>query len=504
MAKNEKSDLSRRKFLGSTAVVAAAAVAGDQLLFPKGVEAVRTPAKWDREADVVVVGTGYSGFTAALEAFDAGSKVILIEKAATVGGNSIIANGNYNAVDPERQKKQGIQDSTDLFYAQTLAYGDYFADPEKLRFLVDNAFSGLQWLEKMGVEFNPTVVGMPPTLRTHPPAKNGRGAAIVSALKAQAEKRKIPVLLEYKLTGIVREKPLTGAVQGIEVEHRGKKLYIKAKKATVLATGGFSADVKLRSKYVPRLDADVLTTNNPGATGEAILAAQDEGADVVDMEFIETPFPCNPKTRKMGSVVNAGKDSAVFVNIKGERFVAEDAKQGDLNNALLQQPKRFLLWVADDRCAKAGNEAATADLLKQNLCFKGDTLEDLAKVLKEQFDVPPYKFLATVKQYNEFAAKGEDKQFRKAAAALKALEKGPFYASPAQVGVQHTMGGLRTKGSTAQVVDRSGNPISRLYAAGEVSGGTHGDNRIGGNGTAAAIVFGRLSGQKAAAEKPWG
>jgi len=350
----------------------------------------------------------------------------------------------------------------------------------------------------MGVEFVPKVFGT----RGHAPANNGKGAAIVGALKAQVDKRKIPILLEYKLTGVVREKPLASAVQGVEVEHRGRKLYIKGKKAVVLASGGFSANVQMRSRYAPQLDAEIPTTNAPGATGEAILAAEDEGADVVAMDYIETAFPCNYFTKKSGSVVSSGKDSAIFVNLNGERFMAEDAKQADMNSAILLQPKKVLLWIADDRCQKSSNDAMTADMLKQNLCFKADTLEELAKVLKEKLGVPTDKFLASVKQYNEAASKGEDKQFHKAAANLKPIEKAPFFASPAQIGAHQTLGGLRTKGSTAQVLDREGKPIPRLYAAGEVSGGTHGDFRVGGNGTAAAIVFGRLSGKNAAAEKP--
>ncbi len=496
---DEKRSLSRRKFIGSTAAAAAAAVAAEQLLLPQAVHAVRTPAKWDREADVVVVGTGYAGLAAALEAEAAGNKVILIEKAPIAGGNSITANGFYNAVDPERQQKQKISDSIDAYYKQTMANGEYLSDPEKARFMVENALAGLQWLESMGVAFVPNVIGT----RGHAPANNGRGAAIVNTLKAQAEKRKIPILLEHKLTGVVREKPLMGTVQGIEVEHRGKKLYFKAKKATVLATGGFSADVKMRSKYAPLLNAEVPTTNAPGATGEAIDAAQDEGADVIGMDFIELAFPCNYFTKKMGSVISSGRDSAIFVNLQGERFVAEDGRPAVVNESILLQPKKVLLWVADDRCQKGLNEAMTADVLKQNLCFKADTLEELAQILKVKLDVPPDKFLATVKQYNESAGKGEDKQFRKTPANLKPIEKAPFFASPAQLGAHHTLGGLRTKANTAQVLDRYGNPIPRLYAAGEVSGGTHGANRIGGNGTAAAVVFGRLAGQKAAAEKLW-
>lgn len=501
---DEKSTVPRRTFLGSTAALAATAAVGSQL-FPTSLHAITAPAKWDQEADVVVVGTGYSGLCAAIEAFDAGSSLILVEKNPVIGGNSITASGGFNAVDPERQKKQGIDDSIELHYKQTLAGGDYMGDPEKVRFMVENALDSLHWLEKMGVQFDPTVYTIVGALypRSHDPANNGRGAAIVKALKTQVDNRKIPILYSYKLTGIVRESPLTGMVQGVEAEHRERKFYLKAKKAIVLATGGFSADVAMRSKYVPRLDAEVPTTNVPTATGEAILCAEDEGADVIGMDYIQLLLACNYYTKQYGSIINLGIDYAVFINTKGERFVSEDARRDVMADAALQQPEKVMFWIADDRCKKRFNEQITAGIVKDGLSFQADTLEDLAKILKAKFDVPPDKFLESIKRYNEYAASGDDKQFHKALTNLKPIEKPPFFASPTQVGVHHTMGGIRTKGTTSQVIDRHGRIIPRLYAAGEVSGGVHGTNRLGGNATTACVVFGRSAGKNAAAEKPW-
>ena len=497
-------DVSRRQFLGTSAAIAAGAMVGDQL-FPRELRAVSIPNAWDQETEVLVIGTGYTGLVAAIEAHDVGSKVVILEKNPFLGGNSITASGGFNAVDPERQKKQGIEDSIDLHYRQTLAGGDYRGEPEKVRYLAEHALEGIKWLESIGVEFEPTVYTIVGSLypRSHDPVKHGRGAAIVKALKSQVDKRNIPILLQHKLTGIVREKPLEEMVAGAEVDNKGKKLHFKAKKAVVLGTGGFSANVQMRSKYDPRLTAEVPTTNVPTAIGDATLIAEDMGGDVIGMDYIQLLIACNYFTKKYGSLANLGIDSAVFVNTKGVRFVAEDARRDVMSDALFEQPMKLLIWVADDRCAKRYDAATIERLVKEKLVFQTNSLADMGIILNEKFKIPPDTFLETMRKYNEAAAKGVDKEFGKNATNLKAVEVPPFFASPTQAGVHHTMGGLRTQGATGQVLDRHGNVIPRLYAAGEGIGGVHGTNRLGGNATAACIVFGRVAGRNAAAERPW-
>jgi flavocytochrome c len=494
-------ELSRRRFLGSTAA-AIGAVGAVQLATPRELAAVPVPRTWDRETDVVVVGTGYAGLAAAIEAHDAGSRVVVVEKAGFVGGNSTIASGGYNAVDPERQKKQGIEDSVDLHVKHTLAGGDYRADPAKVRFLVEHALEGITWLESLGVQFEPTVYTIVGSLypRSHDPINNGRGGAIVKTLKAQVDRRGIPILLEHTLTGLVRERAADAPVLGVQLQAAGATFAVRARKGVVLATGGFSADVAMRSKYDPRLGADVPTTNVPTATGEAILAAEDEGADVIGMSYIQLLIACNYFTKKYGSLANLGIDSAIFVNLEGKRFVAEDQRRDVMAEALLQQSKKVLLWVADDRCKKRFTMEALDRFLKQGLIFKADTLEGLAAILKEKFGTAPDAFLATVRAYNDAARQGVDAEFGKQRTNLKTVEQGPFWASPTQAGVHHTMGGLRTHGTTGQVLDRRGRLIPRLFAAGEVTGGVHGTNRLGGNATADCIVFGRAAGKEVSAQ----
>lgn len=493
--------VTRRQLIAGAAVTAG--VVGTGLLTPRVLRAVEPPKKWDRKTDVVIVGTGFAGLAAAIEAHDAGAQVLLIEKAETVGGNSIIASGALNCVDPERQKKQNIEDSIDLHFKQTIEGGDFRGDPEKVRFMVEHGLEGLQWLEKLGVEFEPKVYAVVGALypRSHDPANKGRGASIVRGLKAQVDQRKIPVMNPCAMTGIVRQKPLNGDVLGVEAEFRGKKIYLEAKKAVVLATGGFSADVPLRSKHDPRLDKEVPTTNVPTATGEAIAYAEDLGADVVGMDFIQMLIACNFFTKKYGSLANLGIDRAVFLNTAGKRFVAEDSRRDVMAKAVLEQPQKVLLWVADDDCQKRFNPAMTEQIIKDGYSFRADTLEGLAKILKEKFNMPEDVFLKSIAEYNEMVKKGKDEAFGKKPTNLKPIEKAPFYASPTQAGVHHTMGGLRTKGTTGQVLDRYGKVIPRLYAAGEVTGGVHGTNRLGGNATTDCIVFGRLTGVNAAKEK---
>ena len=499
--KQTDSNLSRRNFLRKGALMTAGAVAGSHF-FPRALRAKEVPKAWDKETDVLVVGTGFAGLAAAIEAHDAGARVILVEKNKFVGGNSVIASGGYNAVDPERQKAQDIKDSVELHYQQTLEGGDFRGDPENVRYFVENALDGLKWLEKLGAEYDPKVFTIVGALwpRSHGVAGGGRGAATIKVMKDQVKARNIPILMEHKLTGLTREYPEKGKILGVELEHKGATLHIKAKKAVVLATGGFAADVSMRTKYDPRLTKDVPTTNVPSATGEAILAAADVGSDIVGMDYIQGLIACNYYTKKYGSLANLGIDHAIFVNIEGKRFVAEDQRRDVMAEGTLVQPKKVLLWVADDQCKKRYNDKKIEKILEKDLIFKADTIEGLAAILKEKFEVPVDVFIETVKKYNESARNGVDNEFGKRPTNLKPLEKGPFWASPTQVGVHHTMGGIRIIGPTCQVLDRWGKTIPRLYAAGEMTGGIHGTNRLGGNATADCIVFGRTAGKKAAAE----
>jgi len=510
MSKQEKKEeqstgISRRNFITGTGVAMAGALATGALL-PGKVEAVPPPKKWDRTTDVLIIGTGYAGLAAAIEAHDAGCKVAIIDKAVVIGGNSAIASGIYNCSEPDVQAKYGIKDSPEQHYQQTLAAGDFRGDPEKVKYMTYHALEGRKWLEKQGVKFDEkpyTAVGAL-WARSFDPVNKGRGGAIIRTLKAQVDARKIPVMMNVKLKALVRQKPLNGDIMGAVVTEKGKDVYFKAQKAVILATGGFAADVAMRSKHDPRLTAEVPTTNVPWATGEAIVIAGNEGADVHGMDYIQMLIACNYFTKKYGSLTNLGVDHALFVNLDGKRFVAEDQRRDVMAEAVLKQKNKVLLWVADEKCSKRFNPKMTEEIIKDGLAFRANTLEELAKILNAKLQVPEATFLESVAKYNESVKKGKDDEFGKKPDNLKPVSVGPFYASPTQAGVHHTMGGIETKGTTCQVMDRENKVIPRLYAAGEVTGGVHGSNRVGGNATVDCIVFGRNAGINAAKEKPWG
>ena len=515
--------MNRRDFITMTSLGLGAAAVGAG--FKVGEAAAEVPKKWDRQADVLVVGTGYAGLAAAIEVHDAGAKVVIFEKMPTIGGNSIIAGGAYNAVDPERQKAKGIKDSTDLHFEQTIAGGDFRADPVKVRYYVEHALEGWQWLEKMGVE-NILLYQVYGALwpRTHRPKykdKPTNGASIVAALFDQVKARKIPVMMEHKVTRIFREQPAEGKVLGLQVEARGKKLNYKAKRAVVLASGGFCADVEMRMRHDPRYDARFGTTCHPGSTGEVLNQAQDIGADIIGIDFIQSIGPTGPDVRYVkppaGTVALLGSimmsmggltvNRCVYTDLKGNRIVAADARRDYITEAGMRTPEMVCVGIGDDisRQNTTYGEMPVAKLEKMmqehpKELFRADTLAELAR----KMGMPdPAVLEEAVKKYNSYVDAKKDPEFGQLPHNLIwKCEKPPFWGCTASPALHHMCGGLRTKGNSTVVLDRWNKPIPRLFAAGEIAGGVHGSNRLGGNATGDCIVYGRLAGREAVAEKP--
>lgn len=490
---NVKGAMSRRDFIRSAA--AAGAVAGAASLFPGRAEAIPVPKKWDKTTDVVIVGTGYSGLAAAIVSRQLGMSVLALEKMAVPGGNSIIAHGGANAVDPVRQRRQNIEDSTDLHFRHTMEGGDNINDPEKVRYFVDHALEdAVNYLEKMGVKWPEKVVRGYGSLweRTHYPGTytdpKGRlwkmGAANVRAQLDEMERIKQPILLNHEVTGLVREKPLDGRVLGVEVKSKGRRMYFKARRGVILASGGFGANIAW-VRLLDRRLAETGTTNHPGATGECIKYAQDIGADTLHMDYIQaiplndvkSPFKASfflidsEEVRK----ASASMPYRIFVNREGKRFVNESDRRDVIKQAVLAQPPFEPLPAV-----------------------KADTVEEL----ESKLGLPKNSLVATVREYNAACEAKKDPLFDKHSSVLVPIKTGPFNGNSRAMQRHHTMGGLRVQGTTGQVIDRAGKPIPGLFAAGEVTGGTHGANRLGHNATVDCLVFGQLCARTVAKEKP--
>jgi len=509
----EQKRISRREFVkgaavGAAGVAAAGALASCTTATPEviketvevPVEVIKEvelkpwlPEKWDEEADMVIVGTGFAGLAAAVTANELGQSFLLLEKMPVPGGNSIIAGGGINAADPERQIPQGIEDSTDLHFKHTIEGGDNIADPEKVRYLVENALEAVQFTEKYGVEWRDTVSQGFGALypRTHSAIKyvdkDGNelrsGRATIIALLEHLEKVGEEVLFEHKVSRLIRESPLEGRVLGVEVEVNGDKKYFKANKGVILASGGFAGNPEWVAK-LDRRQAGTDTTNHAGATGECIKFAEDIGADTLHMDYIQAIpsfWGLKPGFKAMFYNINSeemraagGASGYIFINVDGNRYVAESQRRDVIRDATVVQP---LFEPLEERVVV-------------------DTLEEL----EEMLGIPKGNLVETINRYNAFCDAGEDLDFDKDPYTLVAFRTPPFRAMSHAIARHHTMGGLLVEGTTAQVVDRWGEIIPGLFAAGEVTGGTHGANRLGFNATPDCLVFGQLTANIVAAE----
>lgn len=452
------------------------------------------PQRWDEAADMVIVGSGFSGLAAAIVAKELGLSVILIEKRPTPGGNSVIAGGGANAVDPLRQGRQGITDSIDLHFRQTMEGGDHINEPEKVREMVDNALDGaVNYLERLGVGWPEKVVRGFGSLyeRTHYPGyyidKNDKkwvkGAANIHAMLDRLGNLHQEIHYNHRMTRIIREKPLHGRGLGIEVDAVGNQRFFMAKRGVIIASGGFAANLQWVTQLDPRL-AHTHTTNHKGATGECIKLAQDIGADTLHMDYIQA-IPEKVKAPFKGMFfqiesqeirnISASMPYRIFVNIKGKRFVNEGARRDIVKNAALSQP-----------------------LFPPQKNMKADSIEEL----EDRLGLPEKSLVKTIESYNIACEIKKEMDFGKDPTLLVPIKTPPFHAISKAIMRHHTMGGLLVKGTSGQVIDRWGNVIQGLYAAGEVTGGTHGANRLGHNGTVDCLVFGQLCARMIAKKNP--
>lgn len=464
------------------------------------------------DADVVVVGGGGAGLAAAVSAAQSGATVVVVEKLDILGGSTNVSEGALNAVDPVRQGAQGIEDSVEKFISDTFNGGHEKGTMELIEYLCNNSMAAVEWLETVGVEFSGEVGRATGALwdRSHYPAENGKTSKSGNIYIQTFDKVLKGMDNVTILTGTEAKELITadGAVTGVKATGKqGETVTLNAKNGVILATGGFGSNKDLLAEYNTGVWAHVdltklgCTNMSLSAQGQGIEMARKVGADVTGMDDIQV-HPCGtPGTGLMENIRTSG-NNRIFVNIHGDRFVNEGAARDTLAQAIFDQEEQTYYVVVNSvrfpsRDWVDAYGGTIASMVAQGVVVEADTLAELA----EKTGMDAAKLQASVDAHNAVArGEKEDELGFKPGNGEVELTTGPWYACKKVPTVHHTMGGLLIDTDT-HVIGTDGNVITGLYAAGEVTGGIHGSNRLGGNAIADIMTFGKQAGANAAAGK---
>ena len=438
------------------------------------------------DTDVVVIGAGGAGMSAALTAKENDVDVVLIEKMVYLGGNTVRAKGGLNAAETKYQKAMGINDTIQTFIDDTMNGGKNINDPELVAYLAQNSSDAIEWLDSMGISLKSIVSsGGASKPRMHAPEGGGdAGKYIIAGLQKQLEPKGIKIYTETKAVEILMK---DGKVAGVLAETPNGKMTINAK-AVIMATGGFSANEELYTKYRPELKG-FITTGHPGGTGDGIFMAESVGAALVDMKEIQIHPTVEQSKSELVTEGLRGR-GAILVNQEGKRFGDEMATRDVVSADVLAQTGSYAYIIFDNNLRK--NMATVESMVTLGIVTEAPTYEELAQKL----NIPADAFKASMDKWNNDVKAKKDSEFGRTQAMDWTLEEAPYYAIKIAPAVHHTMGGIKIN-TNAEVISTNGNAISGFYAAGEVTGGIHGANGLGGNAIADIIIFGRQAGKNA-------
>jgi flavocytochrome c len=461
------------------------------------------PETWDRGTDVVIVGAGGSGLAAAIEASGAGAEVIVLEKAPVIGGDTALNGGVMAGYETRLAKEKGIHVSLEQIkeFVASRLHMDGPVEPEIESIILERCGETIDWLATMGVAFKDEVVPHPQYSPVLPLIHwtDGGGKAYGEPLLAAAQERGAEVLLETRATALVADN--SGRVIGVTAESNGDTIHIKARKATVLCSGGYGGSPKMVSLFVPGL-AGVGSICAPSNTGDGLTMGADQGSLIVRMSFYPNVFPTVDVETGHLLMYDAMNQGGILLNEVAERFCNEDLPTyTELPVAMLkqiaQQEDRFVWMLMND----SPELQYTIEIFGPNLA-KADTIEDLAGTA----GLDPSKVKAAVDRYNQLCATGDDTDFGRMTEYLIPINTPPFYLAKVDCRTVTTGGGLKTD-TEARVLrftpvgneDGVAEPIPGLYAAGS----TVERNNIDGWTVSGVFTMGRIAGQNAAAEASW-
>lgn len=444
---------------------------------------------YGEETDLVVIGSGGAGLSAAITAAQAGKQVIVLEKQPIIGGNSLRSEGGMNAAGTIQQLMHGVtNDSAQQMSQDAQKGGHYLNNPELTLTLAENSKDAEAWLLSLGAKFCHRMGrgGGQTVARGHGPCDGSAvGQELMRVLYGTAKDMKnIQIRPNNKATQILTNDK--GVVTGVKVKDKDKEYTIDSK-AVVLATGGFGANNELVAKYRPEYKG-FATTNNPGAVGDGLKLAEGVKATFVDLREIQAHPTVVPEKGILISESMRARGS-YLVNHEGKRFIDELKPRDVVAAGVLAQPGGKAWLVMDDKLVQSNKLAA--GYVKQKLAVSGKNVEEFAKAM----NVPVDNLKATIAQYKKAYETKKDDAFERPE-MLTPNDVWPLYAIEITPAIHHTMGGVRIN-KNAEVIGITAKPIPGLYAAGEITGGVHGGNRIGGNAVADIVTFGRIAGTNA-------
>ncbi|MBA1434030.1 flavocytochrome c [Bombilactobacillus bombi] len=438
--------------------------------------------------DVIIIGSGGTGLTSALQAHELGLKPVILEKMAKIGGNTTKASSGMNAAETMVQLSHHIVDSYEDFYDDVYQGGGQRNNPELLHYFTEHSALAIDWLAAHDIHLDDlTITGGMKVMRTHRPASMAPiGGFLVTELLKQVAQAQLPLFTQAHVTQLLQE---NGKMSGVQVKIGEQECQVLAP-AIILATGGFGAGKELIQKYRPDL-AELKTTNQPGALGDGIQLAQAIGAKVVDMDQIQvhpTVQQDGERPYLIGEAVRG--EGAILVNKQGQRFVNELDTRKNVTAAINALQENGATLIFDQGIRQRVKAIEFYDQI--GLVKTGQSLKDLA----EQNGFDAEVFQQTIKTWNQSVQDHQDSQFSRQTGMERSIQSAPYYSIHIAPAVHYTMGGIAINAQT-QVLNQQQKVIAGLFAAGEVAGGLHGNNRIGGNSIAETIIFGRQAGQQA-------
>lgn len=523
--------------LAAKEALLAAGMSEEAITAPVIKEAAVAGEAFEKTADIVVIGAGGAGMSAALEAANLGASVIVLDKMAYIGGNTLLAGSAMNASHPTIQATQTMPaervetiesllalepncelmsvwqkqitaelnaykstgstflfDSTALHKLQTYVGGDYVGTPELIEIMCDQAIGGVYWLENLGTIWKDEIVsayGSTWTRSYNPTMDLGTaGAGFVNPQRDAFLEKGGELLVGHKAEELVMADGRVVGVKGQTAD--GTPFTIHANKSVILATGGFSANEEMREQYNEQWSTlrGLNTTNPSSSTGDGIIMAEAAGANLVGMGWIQLiPYSANQLTATI--------DGSIYLDNDGKRFIAEDERRDVIAAKTIDHNDGVFYWLVDKKTIIDELNGVSiygkviADSANGTTVFYADTLEEIAAQSGLDYDT----MMATLAEYNASVESGHDPIGRQN--LPQTIGEGPFCLFLNEIMVHHTMGGVQIN-THCEVIGADGEVIPGLYAAGEITGGIHGANRLGGNAITDIVVFGRIAGKNAA------